>query len=486
MSRKLSSSEKVAALRVVCPRCGVWVRESCQHTKGRKIGEKCDPHPERVKLSNINLSPETKRKIKEVEDAEPREKKHKKDKLSPEQRMIVDSLLEKVSNLGKHLEFLEPVTVGPMISTYRLMPIHKTRVAHLEGMMKDFAVAVKADTLVVKRIPGEAAVGVFVPNSVQKITYLSETLPAVLTYMQKHRTEDHLPIPLNFGVTAHGESFIDDLTEQPHILIAGSTGAGKTTLANDFLLSMLWVLTPRELQLVMSDTKKVDIYPYYKNIPHLVRPIATDVYETMQALDYLRRETQRRLDILSHEGCRNLHVYNQKHPDKTMPYLVGYIDELADIMGESVDRTEGRANSEKLGAIVGRSRAAGIYIMAGTQRPSVNIVKGSIKANFPSRVAFKLPSVGDSQTVLKGVKGAECLMKCGDMFYSSSNSSELRRLHAPYAKSEDVKMLIEQIIQKEEVAKENKRFEEAERIAIQQEANGHPITVVSSLDRKPN
>jgi len=488
--KKLSSSERHAALKVVCPRCGVWVKESCIHTTGKRRGEKCDPHPDRIKLANVDLSPDTKRKIKQVEEAEPEsretKKNKKKDKLTPDQRRVVDLLLEKVENLGRHVEFVEPVTVGPLISTYRLQPLHKTRVMHIEGMMKDFAMAVHAETLVVKRMPGEGCVGIFVPNIDRKVVTLGETLQNVPAFMQKKTRDGHRPIPLNFGIDSQGLPFVDDLTTQPHMIVAGSTDSGKSTCCGALLLSMALFMSPKDLRIVISDTKRVDFEPYYRNLPHLDRPIAKDVYETMQLFEYVRRETQRRLDELAKgtNPARNIHEYNENNPDRKMPYLVLYIDELADVIGDQINREESKANIQKLGQIVGRCRAAGIYVIASTQRPSVNVVKGSIKANFPTRVAFRLPSKSDSKTVLNGVIGAECLMSRGDMFYSSSTSSEMRRLHAPFTELSVVKTLIEQIIKKEELEKQRISQEASERIAIQQEGNNQPIDQISTLVRK--
>lgn len=482
-------SDKMSALKVVCPRCGSWIGAKCVHTTGSKRGRECDPHPDRIKLATVNLSSETKRKIKEVEDAEPSEhssKKDKKDKLTPEQRHTVDQLIEKVSNLGKQVEFVPPVTVGPIISTYRFLPKHKTRVQHLEGMMKDFAIAVHAETLVVKRMPGEGTVGIFVPNKDRKLVTLRETLGNIPVFLQKKTKDGHKPIPLNFGITAQGDPFVDDLTMQPHMIVAGSTDSGKSTLANCFLLSIGLFMSPRELRMIISDTKRVDFEPYYKGLPHLERPIARDVYETMQSLEYVRRETERRLSECGKANTRNIHEYNARNLNNQMPYLIVYIDELADVIGDQINKEESKACTQKLGAIVQRSRAAGIYVIAATQRPSVNVVKGSIKANFPSRVAFRLPSQSDSKTVLNGTKGAECLISRGDMFYSSSQSSELRRLHAPWTELADVKTLIEQIISKEEVAKQQLDQEAEERIALQQEGSGQHIDQPYGSGKKPN
>jgi DNA segregation ATPase FtsK/SpoIIIE, S-DNA-T family len=490
MSHKLSSREKLEAQKVMCPRCGVWSKKECIHTTGRKRGDVCsEPHKERLELAGVKLSDETKRKIKEVDEAEPEshesKKNKKKDKLTPEQREVIEKLSAVIDRLGKHAEFEEPVTVGPLISTYRFQPLHKTKVQHFEGMMKDFALAVHAEKLVVKRIEGEGCVGIFVPNKVRTDIFLSDTLKNVPVFMLKPTRDGHKPIPLNFGIDSQGHPFVDDLTAQPHMIVAGATDSGKSTCCGGLLLSMALFLPPKELKLVISDTKRVDFEPYYRNLPHLARPIAKDVYETMQMLEFVRKEMEARLSQISYgdHPTRNIHEYNKQHPENPMPYFVVYIDELADVIGDQINKEDSKVCTQKLGAIVQKSRTVGIYVIASTQRPSVNVVKGSIKANFPTRVAFRLPSQNDSKTVLNGTKGAECLMSRGDMFYQSSTSTETRRLHAPFTELPVVKQLINDIIKKEELVKQAAAEEKSERIALQQEGSGKPMDVIN---RKPN
>lgn len=487
---KHNHSDEVNALKVVCPRCCAWIRKPCVHTTGSKVGQPTSPHPDRIKFAraSMDISPDTKKKIRAVEEAEATEVKVKtpKDKLSSDQRRVVDLILDKIYALQKHAEFVGPVTKGPVISTFRFKPLHRTKVAHIEGMVKDISLALGSEELVVvKRMPGEEAVGVFVPNKERQLITLPDTLQNVMAYMQKPTKDGHKKIPLNFGITYVGEPFVDDLTVQPHILVGGATDSGKSTLMNCFVLSLLWACKPSEVRLCISDTKKVEFLPYYSQIPHLERPIAKDRYETMQIMDYIVRETQRRLDEFG-KGlipCRNIHEWNDKNPEHKMHFIILLIDELADIMGEAIDRTEAKIAAAKLGAIVGRSRAAGIYVIAGTQTPRASIVKGTIKANFPSHVALKVSSSIDSKVIL-GVKGAECLMSRGDMFFQSSARSDLLRLHAPYAELNDLKELIKAVILREDIEKKKaqaKLEENEERIAIQQEGSNKPIEV-----RKPN
>lgn len=482
-------ADEAIALKVVCPRCAAWIRKPCVHTTGSKVGQETSPHKERVQMAKatLNLSPETKQKIKAVEDAEPVEVKVKtpKDKLSPEQREIADTILDKIYGLQRQAEFVGPVTKGPIVTTFRFKPIHRTKVAHLEAMVKDISVALGSeDLIVVKRMPGESAVGVFVPNKERQIIRMTDTLQNVMAYMPKPTRDGHKKIPLNFGITSTGEPFIDDLTIQPHLLVAGATDSGKSTLMNCLLLSMCWAMSPSELRILVSDPKKVEFKPYYKDLPHLWRPVAGDIYETMALFDMLKRECKVRFDMFGYgeHPVRNVHEYNEKFPDKKLPFIVMLLDELASIMGDQVDRDEAKANASKLGSIVSLARATGIYIIAGAQRTSVNTIKGSIKANFPSRLTFRLPSAADSKTIID-TKGAEQLMARGDMFFRSSARSDLLRLHSPWTELNDLKELVKAIIQREEIERKKAQMKsenDEERLAIQQEGNNQPI------ERKPN
>lgn len=440
---------------VICPVCGVFKGKRCKHTgKDRKGELRKDPHPDRVRLV------ETKHKVSEVikRNQEDRDtklvvkvKKNPHDKLTQEQKAVVEIIQEKIAVFGKYAEFVGPVTQGPIIDTYRFLPTRHTKVAHLEAMHKDFAVALGAENVLVKRMPGESAVGVFVPKAEKnriKVVF-GDTLQNVSSFMKESTVDGHLPIPLNLGIDSNGSPAVDDLTTQPHLLIAGSTGAGKSTAEHAIALSMLWEMSPEQLKIIISDTKGVE-FKAFKNVPHLKFPICTNVYGTMDALNWCVKETQSRLNVFAESDVRNIHEYNARTvTDGKFPYIVIIIDELADVIAEGpeVDRGEAKVNASKLGTIVARSRASGIHVIAATQRPSVNIVKGSIKSNFPTRLAFKLPSNMDSRTVLN-TKGAEALMRKGDALYSSSCSSDLKRIHAPYTSLDEVKTTVESIVQR--------------------------------------
>jgi len=442
------SPELQDALTVLCPRCSAFPGDHCMHTKGKKKGGKCLPHEERIRLAKVKLSSISKDKISKITTEVVEGFKVKKadphEKLTPEQAEVVKVISDKILTLGRHAEFVGPVTVGPIISTYRFFPVKRTKVAHLEAMNKDFAVALGAESIVVKRMPGESAVGIFVPNKKRLLVTFKSTLQHVSAYMQEDTDDKHKPIPLNFGIDSNGDPAVDDLTMQPHLLIAGTTGSGKSTEQHALVLSMCWTMAPEELQMIISDTKGVE-FTKFKALPHLIRPICTDRYKTLEALDFCVKETQDRLDAFGEKGVRNIHEYNKLNPTHQMPYIVFVIDELADLVGPGLEKAEAKAASDKLGIIVARSRASGIHMIVATQRPDVKLIKGNIKANFPTRLCFRLPSHQDSRTVLS-TKGAENLMSRGDCFYQSSMHPELRRLHAPLTTLEDTVTVVAGIL----------------------------------------
>jgi len=447
MSKKSKYSKEVLA--AICPTCGAWKGKECKHTGGSKQGKhREEPHPNRVKMSKTKLSDKTKKQL--AEDIAPTKKdKDPKAKLTTDQKKIVETLLEKIHALGKGAEFVGPVTIGPYITTYLFKPERRTKVKHLEAMSNDFAVALGVESALCKMMPGSSAVAVFVQNKEKRVIQFSETTENIMQFMDKETEDGHKPIPLNFGMDYNGKLVVDDLTQQPHLLMAGTTGSGKSTEIRAIVLSMLMAMKPSELKMIISDTKGVE-FRGFKEIPHLLHQYGycSDVYSTMAALDWAVKETQRRYESLAQEDVQNIHQFNKKVPDfKKLPYIVILIDELADLISNDMGRSEAKANSDKLKTIAGRSRAAGIHLVAATQRPDVSTVKGSIKTNFPSRLSFRLPSNRDSITIL-GTKGAEFLMSKGDMLYTSSTNPALRRLHAPWTSIEDVKATIEFIIQR--------------------------------------
>lgn len=444
MKHKSKSTEDY--LQVICPTCAAFKGKHCRHTSKSKRGKvRAEPHDDRIKLAKVKVSNKVKKNLDSVED---KPKKNPHEKLTPEQKVTLKTILDKITVLGRHAEFVGPVSSGPLLETYRVFPLKHTKVQHLEAMSKDFAVALGAESVLVKRMPGESAVGIFVPKGKRETVVFSDTLINVKDFMKEKTDDGHLQIPINLGIDSNGEPAVDDLTTQPHILSAGATGSGKSTSLHAIVLSMLWSLTPDQLKMFISDTKGVE-FMKFKHVPHLLKPIAVNVYQTMEGFAYCIDETQKRLDKFAKIEVKNIHEYNARQlPAGRMPYIVIVVDELADVIAEGpeVDKADAKSNATKLGTIVARSRASGIHVIAATQRPSVNIVKGSIKANFPSRLAFKMTGQQDSRTVLN-TKGAENLMKKGDALYQSATSSDLRRIHAPLTTLDELKSTVESIIQ---------------------------------------
>lgn len=388
-----------------------------------------------------------------------------KSSLTDEQLGVVTKVTIKMMELGLNVKFIPNISVGPIISIYRFLPQGSTRVSMIEALADDFAVVLGVEDVMVKRMPGESAVGIMVPNKNRTIVKYLDTATAVW----KANQGDDCPtsgVPLGFGVDHLGNPFVEDLTALPHLLIAGSTGSGKSTLVSSILASLIFVKRSNEVKLILSDTKNVE-FGHFIGAPHLLFTPATSVYQTMEQMEWLVDEMDKRLKTIGSQGCRNIFEYKEKanaierlqntgfpcSKAAEIPFIILVIDELADILGDrskSGDKGPGigKVAEGLLAKIVQKSRAAGVYVIAATQRPSVNIVSGSIKANFPARLSFRLPSGHDSRTVL-GIEGAEHLLSRGDMMYVSPNRPGISRLHAPWASIQDINNAVEAAIQRE-------------------------------------
>jgi S-DNA-T family DNA segregation ATPase FtsK/SpoIIIE len=360
--------------------------------------------------------------------------------LSEAQAKVVAKLAMKMAELNVTAKFVPPVSEGPLISAFRFLPSGSTRVAHLEALADDFAVALGTDNpVLVKRMPGESAVGIFVPNSERKGV---DWLQLKTWYEQCGHLEIDAPIiPLVMGIDWLGMPFVDDLTLLPHLLVAGSTGSGKSTFLNALIATIVEVLDSRSVRLCLSDTKQVE-FQQFTGLPHLMCPPATSVFQSLEMMEHLLEEMEARLKRIAAASARNILEYNSAadvHGASRMPYILLIIDELYDLMvykGEK--RGESKLASQKLGKLASKARATGIHIIASTQRPSVDVVEGVVKANFSARLTFRLPSEHDSRTVLS-TGGAEHLMSRGDMLYLSPNRAGLQRLHAPMATMQDIR-----------------------------------------------
>jgi S-DNA-T family DNA segregation ATPase FtsK/SpoIIIE len=293
-------------------------------------------------------------------------------------------------------------------------------------------------------MPGDNAVGVFVPNKNRKGVAFLDTIGYVWPL------KDKLAIPLNLGITALGDPLVEDLAALPHLLLAGSTGSGKSTLLTSIITTIIATKSPEDVQLVLSDTNGVE-FGHFIGAPHLEFDPATTVYKTLDHIEWLLNETDRRLARFAKRGCRNITEFNMNSTKaEKLAYIVLIVDEIADLMLHKHKEEDEKVSvsklfENKLCLLAGRCRKTGIHIIASTQRPSVNIVTGSIKANFPARLSLKLPSAVDSRTILD-TEGAEHLLVPGDMLYQSPLRAELIRAHAPVTRNEEILATIEAIV----------------------------------------
>ena len=357
--------------------------------------------------------------------------------LTQEQLETLASLIERLHSLGVTAKFAD-VAEGPVVTVYRFLPTGKTRVSHLEALSADFAVATGSEAIVVKRVPGDTAVGVFVPNRVRVPVHFRDCVA------KAWGVKDEKAVPLCLGIDNYGNFVVEDLAEMPHLLVAGSTGSGKSTLLTSLIAASVYLVDSSRLALILSDTKGVE-FAHFAKVPHLLFEPATSPYQTCERMEWLVNETDRRMKEFKYAGLRNIKEYNEGN-QKPFPFIILIIDELADILTDR-SKTDDKLSLGKLAAaqlsrIVARSRAAGCYVIAATQRPSVDIVAGSIKSNFPARISFRLPSQIDSRTVL-GYGGAEHLLSQGDMLFVNPNKPGLIRLHAPLASYVDVEACVE-------------------------------------------
>lgn len=340
-------------------------------------------------------------------------------------KLIVQKTLE---NFGIPVEMGE-VNVGPTVTQYTFKPAEGIKLSSITGLQNDLALALAAHPIRIEApIPGKALVGLEVPN--QRVALV--TLRQLLDSDEFKTRKSNMMVALGKDVSGHTR--VANLASMPHLLIAGSTGSGKTVCINTIIMSLLFQNGPDALRFVMIDPKRVEL-PCYNDIPHLLTPVITDVKKTINALKWTIGEMERRFDTLSKAGKRDIGSYNIKAEEK-MPYIVVVIDELADIM-----QTSGPEAESLIIRLAQMARAVGIHLILATQRPSVDVITGLIKANITSRIAFAVASQMDSRTILD-TSGAEKLMGRGDMLYISSDLSKPIRLQGAYVSDEEIERVV--------------------------------------------
>ncbi len=321
---------------------------------------------------------------------------------------------------------------GPVITRYELEPAPGVKLNRIVALGDDIALAMKAQSVrIVAPIPGKARVGVEVPNSHSSMVYLKE----LLSCADFQNAESKLELALGKDIAGH--PVITDLGDMPHFLIAGTTGSGKTVCVNSLILSMLYRCSPADLRMVMVDPKMVELAPY-NGLPHLLCPVVTDAKKAAVALGWVVNEMEERYQLLAKESARNIDAYNKKVEEKEkIPYIVVVIDEMADLMMIARDQIE-----SAITRLAQLSRAVGIHLIMATQRPSVDVITGVIKANFPARVSFKVASKVDSRTVLD-TNGADKLLGKGDMLFMKPGEAKLTRAQGSLVSDKEIERIVD-------------------------------------------
>ncbi len=363
---------------------------------------------------------------------------------APEKSEAVDSnallanskVLEKtLLDFGIEGRVLE-VMPGPVVTMFEFEPAPGVKVGRITNLSDDLALAMKAMSIrIIAPIPGKAVVGIEIPNQKRDTIMIREMMECPAFSKSRSR------LSLALGKDISGAPYVADLAKMPHMLVAGATGTGKSVSVNAMILSILYKATPEDVRFLMVDPKMLELSAY-EGIPHLITPVITDPKKAAGALRGIVTEMGRRYKLMAEKGSKNIERYNlalEDEPEdeieknKRLPYIVVIIDELADLM-----MTSGKDVEECLVRLSQMARASGIHLMIATQRPSVDVVTGLIKTNFPARIAFQLPSRTDSRTILDA-GGAETLLGQGDMLFLPPGTSKLQRIHGPYVSEAEIK-----------------------------------------------
>ena len=321
---------------------------------------------------------------------------------------------------------IKKVSNGPVVTLNEFEPAAGVKVSKIINLSDDIARNTSSESARIATIPGSNTVGIELPNSIRENVYLSE----ILNNSDFKKREIKLPIAL--GKSISGKPIIGDLSSMPHLLIAGTTGSGKSVCINTIILSLLYRHTPEKCKFILIDPKMLELSTY-EGIPHLLCPVITEAKKAASVLGWVVKEMESRYRLMTKEGVRNIDGYNAKHK-LPMPYIVVVVDEMSDLM-----LVAGKEIENYIQKLSQMARAAGIHIIMATQRPSVDVITGTIKANFPTRISFQVTSKIDSRTIL-GEQGAEQLLGKGDMLYMSS-ANRIVRIHAPFVSDDEIEKI---------------------------------------------
>jgi S-DNA-T family DNA segregation ATPase FtsK/SpoIIIE len=362
--------------------------------------------------------------------------------VDPEElKLLAQVLTEKYAEFEVHGQVTQ-INPGPVVTTFEFKPEAGIKYSRITNLVDDLCLALKAESILVERMAGKSTVGIQVPNRQREIIFLRENIESQEFMGSKSK------LTMAMGKDINGRIVTADLAGMPHLLIAGSTGAGKSVAINAMIMSILYKATPDQVRLILVDPKRLEL-GNYEGVPHLYTPIITEPKLAANALRNAVREMERRLKLLAAKGVRNIDQYNklfdqgtpslfdEESDEKPIPSIVIIIDELADLMMLDSSNVE-----ESITRLAQMARAVGIHLVLATQRPSVDVITGLIKANFPARVSFRVATKVDSRTILDA-NGAEALLGKGDMLYLPSGSARVHRLHAPFVTEKEIAAVVE-------------------------------------------
>ena len=321
---------------------------------------------------------------------------------------------------------IKKVSRGPVVTLNEFEPAAGVKVSKIINLSEDIARNTSSESARISIIPGSSTIGIELPNSSRENVYLSEIISST------NFSKKDIELPIALGKSISGIPIIGDLASMPHLLIAGTTGSGKSICINTIILSLLYKHAPDKCKLILIDPKMLELSTY-EGIPHLLCPVITEAKRAASVLGWVVKEMESRYKLMTRVGVKNIDGYNSKHK-LAMPYIVVIVDEMSDLMLVSGKEIEGYV--QKLSQM---ARAAGIHIIMATQRPSVDVITGTIKANFPTRISFQVTSKIDSRTIL-GEQGAEQLLGKGDMLYMSA-ANRIVRIHAPYVSENEIEKI---------------------------------------------
>ncbi|MEJ5300226.1 MAG: DNA translocase FtsK 4TM domain-containing protein [Thermodesulforhabdaceae bacterium] len=348
-------------------------------------------------------------------------------------------LTQKLADFGVHGEVVN-ILPGPVITMFEYVPAPGIKISRIVNLQNDLTMALKAMSIrIVAPIPGKAAVGIEIPNAKRQLVSIRSVIES------SEFQEATAPLTIALGKDTTGSPVATNLAKMPHLLIAGATGTGKSVCLNSILTSLLFRNTPFTLRLLLIDPKRIEL-SFYEGIPHLIHPVVTDVKKATKALQWAVEEMEQRYELMAQFNARNIEGYNKKVAEekkqtsegndfKPLPYLVVIIDELADLM-----MVASREVEEYITRLAQMARAAGIHLVLATQRPSVDVITGLIKANIPSRISFQVSSKIDSRTILDA-PGAETLLGSGDMLFLPPGTAKLQRIHGAFISDREVQRI---------------------------------------------